>query len=213
MAMRCTPPAVERPILFSGPMVRAILAGRKTQTRRIVKPQPTRDGEMWGHANLAGLFAEHVFGACMAKLAPCPYGVTGDRLWLRETLGVTAQGDCEYMADGKEIEDPRTLALCERYGDRHHFCEVKGIPSIFMPRWACRLVLEVTDVRVERLQAISEADAIAEGCPAVSLHDLDCASTPPSRHYRELWDSLNAQRGCGWNVNPWVWVITFKKSG
>lgn len=183
----------ERPILFSAPMVLALLAGTKTQTRRSVKSQPTaepgRDGSwMWGHKDLGGLFAEHVFGDCMAKLAPCPYGTPGDRLWVRETFAPADSDDAragrwEYRADNP---DP----LC-----------MKWKPSIFMPRSASRLTLEVTGVCVERLQQISEADAKAEG---VGYH-----VGGPVLAYRTLWKSIN---GAGsWKANPWVWVVTFKR--
>lgn len=194
----------ERPILFSAPMVLALLAGTKTQTRRIVQPQPTaepgRDGTwMWGHLSLGGLFAEHVFGGCMAKLTPCPYGRPGDRLWVRESIrrigpavGPEEFAASEFIADGAP-----TLGDCWPWKN-------PALPSIHCPRGLSRISLEVTCVRVERLCLISENDAKAEGC------EFGETSRPPSYRgaYAELWERIN---GAGaWNANPWVWVIEFE---
>jgi len=176
---------IERPVLFSGPMVRAILEGRKSQTRRVVKPQPphgiksvyapiTRDPGNW-----QGVASDDLIG----WYGRCPYGIPGDRLWVRETFQ-RARGGFQYRADG--ITTPRAWK-----------------PSIFMPRTASRITLEVTGVRVERLQDISEKDARAEGVDAAP-----CFCIP----YRRLWDSLNAKRGFGWEKNPWVWCISFSKA-
>lgn len=204
----------ERPILMSGAMVRARLreVDPKTQTRRVVMPQPPADFKPqlmslgWFWVRSGELVQEH-------RPFRCPYGAAGDRLWVRETLGVTAQGDCEYMADRQEIDDPRAAALCERYGDSYHFSEVKGVPSIFMPRWACRLVLEVTDVRVERLQDITWKDAFAEGFePQPVSADPHVHRDAARDWYMDLWDELNAERGFGWKVNPYVWVVSFRRA-
>lgn len=195
-----------RPILFSGAMVRALLDGSKTQTRRIVKPQPFHDdGYHDGDIQFAmfrprgtddPLYAEFSVGAvggggCKRDVAKFPYGQPGDRLWVRETcLGWwnTADGSfshvAAYKADGYELEP----------GER-------WIPSIHMPRAASRITLEVTGVRVERLQDISEEDARAEGWPA---DDSD-----PCQWYAALWEQINGKES--WRLNPWVWVVEFRR--
>lgn len=179
----------ERPIIFSGEMVRAILEGRKTQTRRVVKPQPwpveTVDTE------------RHVIVSHPDKLRvpPCPYGQPGDRLWVRETWWHPRATEAHidnvaYRADG---EMP-----C-------HLVETNWRPSIHMPRWASRILLEVTDVRVERVQDISEADVQAEGCTGSPFGPMGDAVLFP-----RVWDSINAKRGHDWDTNPWVWVVSFR---
>lgn len=166
----------ERPIIFSGPMVRAILDGRKTQTRRVVKLNASgraqRKGRNWHLADPECVLA-------------CPYGVPGDRLWVRETWQ-DGNGGIYYATDGN------TAAPWK--------------PSIYMPRWASRITLEVVSVRVERLNEIGEEDAIAEGS--------QCAGVPASLTNRgafaKLWDSINAKTH-PWASNPWVWVVEFKR--
>ncbi len=183
----------ERPILFSASMVRAIQAGTKTQTRRIVKPQPSQQlldeyarirRERGAQKDDAGMLSE-----CL----PCPYGVPGDRLWVRETWHTPYGTRVFYRAD--HLHDPK--------GDRQH--GIAWTPSIHMPRWASRITLEVTEVRVERLQDISEADARSEG-----VTPADCCDA----HYhgfRLLWESINGPGS--WDANPWVWVMSFRKAG
>jgi hypothetical protein len=197
---------VTRPILFGGPMVRAILAGRKTQTRRVIRYAHADGLGLWTAPPLGGYFAEHVFGACYAKLAPCPYGVPGDRLWVREAWAdhVGPFGESRfalYRADGDERAGPWR-------------------PSIFMPRWASRITLEVTAVRVERLQQISEEDAKAEGMEfdgtwwLGGTHPvkgtLQCWPTA-AKAFERGWDSINGKRA-PWDANPWVWAIAFRSA-
>ena len=202
----------EKPIVFSGVMVRAVLAGTKTQTRRLVKPQPTRlmpvEGKPWpmvqvrwpaDHTLLVGKQCSDEFGRLM-EVVRCPYGQPGDRLWVRETWQVV-KADANpprvwYRAD-PGVEDCVAKSLVGWQGWR---------PAIYMPRAACRLVLEVSDVRVERLQEISEADAEAEGCFA--LGDASCTAR---YQFECLWDSLNAKRA-PWASNPFVWVISFRRT-
>jgi hypothetical protein len=190
----------ERPILFSGEMVRAILDGRKTQTRRVVdfKRIAKQTGCTKGRLAYSPTFESWgVFdgnGAADLCLVDCPYGAPGDTLWVRETCMITGTA-VSYRADGEMLP---------------HFREqgCKWRPSIHMPRWAARILLEVTAVRVERLQEISEADAIAEGCKAT--HHGDGSSATDA--YQYLWDSINGKReGCSWDANPWVWVIEFRQ--
>jgi hypothetical protein len=229
----------ERPILFSGPMVRAILDGRKTQTRRpIVFPT-----ERWGftddyRAETAVEFRNkgdmwQAFSYCTAHpgvLAPecpelrCQYGQPGDRLWVRETWNARAvhEVDCGVYESGytyANITTMKPLNCCIEY-DADLSDEGPWRPSIHMPRWASRITLEITGVRVERVQDITTADAVAEGCSGWVLdggYIGDCEIQPdgqtPASEYRELWDSINAQRGYGWTVNPWVWAIEFKRVG
>lgn len=191
----------ERPIIFSTEMVKAILEGRKTQTRRVVKPQledyrdgypdgrdcpPTSVVKQRGHWIDEGDFLHDY----------CPYGKVGDLLWVRETHnigGIPPNEWAIYKAD--EYSEP-----------------VVWRPSIHMPKWATRIWLEITGVRVERLQDISHQEVIAEGVTPLPFGDTRryMSGVPVGiQNFRFLWDSLNAKRGYGWNVNPWVWVIEF----
>jgi hypothetical protein len=188
----------ERGMIFSGPMVRAILEGRKTQTRRIVKPQPDKDWMPMG----IGLYnptkidrdgeeypAEEVFGMWDEDSGwVCPYGMIGDRLWVRERFALH-----------DNLEPP----IIYYYSDDQKKYESDGAwkPSIHMPRWASRITLEVLKVRVERLQDIRSADVVAEGCAFAS--DLD--------YYRQIWNGLHGKGA--WEKNPWVWVIEFRRVG
>ncbi|MBU9164233.1 hypothetical protein [Burkholderia multivorans] len=209
---------IERPILFSGPMVRAILEGRKTQTRRIVSPP---NGYQWLDLN-AGTMVNN--GGHKKHITDLPQrlGVAGDRLWVRESISSVRQtSDGHIMhhvfaADGARI--PRDPQLRPEFDDAMafaHLARPSGIPSIHMPRWASRITLEITGVRAERLQSISESDARAEGVTIEDHHMRGyCAGAyqPPSvRAFHDLWDSLNAARGYGWDVNPWVWVVEFRR--
>ena len=190
----------ERPILFSAPMVRAILDGRKTVTRRLVKPNPHKvdggvpfgDAPAWAHAEP---------GSAVMR---CPYGVRGDRLYLRETWAAPHAYD--HLPPRLIPQDARIhYAATEDRGG------LLWRPSIHMPRWASRILLEITAARVERLQDISEADARAEGAPAYRLpaHPV-FDDRPHVLGYAQLWDSIN---GAGsWDANPWVWVIEFKRT-
>lgn len=199
----------ERPILFSAPMMRAILAGKKTQTRRVVKPQPPG---LWMKPETAVITDHHGCWA-FSRIAPngmavawprgansirCPYGVPGDRLWVRETWFPETPNRAIYRADG-EFEDG--------------YAGPGWRPSIHMPRWASRIILEVTDVRVERVQAITEEDAKAEGVPPERAARIgaDHGTLQHTLAFAVLWDSINAPRGFGWATNPWVWCLTFKR--
>ena len=206
----------ERPILFSAPMVRAILAGKKTQTRRVVKPRKDPDyGCELSPGEIAG--DEHA-----ARL--CPYGQPGDRLWVREAWGIADKWlhDCE-------TDPPRCIAYRANRAARNFdpvydvdtsswaFTHMKWRPSIHMPRWASRITLEVTGVRVERLRSISIEDAKAEGAwPDVSIvaecaayFCTDVLSVNPRMAFRMLWERING--GESWIADPWVWVVEFKR--
>lgn len=242
----------ERPILFSAPMVRAVLAGTKTQTRRAVKPMRSQDwltpdaimrsprakpviieGEQWAQFvhPMAGLLVNGIQHDEWSPLTciRSPYGQPGDRLWVRETWqGPLMDAEsmeneyrdnpvkfhlpefCEYAADGGAAPEFMTL-------DDELVCRWR--PSIHMPRWASRINLEITGVRVERLQDISEVDVLAEGVQRWPLgYRVEITGEPKhesrsfdvAQHaYRWLWESINGPGS--WDANPWVWVIEFKR--
>jgi hypothetical protein len=181
----------ERPILFKGDMVNAILEERKTQTRRVVK-SPV---EIRSRGDLR--FSEidndwQVYGAGGVYLSmSCPYGKLGDRLWVRETFADIG---------------PRLTYRADTDDGAH--CKVgRWTPSIYMPRWASRITLEITDVRVERLNDISEEDAKAEGAPKAKEDHVPFHSRRMG--FEILWESINGPGS--WDENPWVWVVEFKK--
>ncbi|HBT3291980.1 TPA: hypothetical protein MBF50_001815 [Klebsiella aerogenes] len=216
----------ERGMIFNAEMVRAILDGRKTQTRRIMKIQPEHSGlglrrvtdskngnddgkYFWSSSDACGLKAR-------SKSFTCPFGVVGDRIWVRETF----QGPlfdyeqmesyledsskfekpefCQYAADGKPAPEYYDADDNLRHGWR---------PSIHMPRWASRILLEITDVRVERLASVSDEDAGKEGYPA----DPSPFGGPMDKWlwFRQLWDGIYPEQS--FKHNPWVWVIEFKR--
>ncbi|WP_439856217.1 hypothetical protein [Pseudomonas yamanorum] len=213
------PEIKERPILFSAPMVRAILEGRKTVTRRAVKVQPEvrmvdMIGPMLTFKNKRG--GHWLYPNAKQQItADCPYGQIGDRLWVRETCLINdfrdggvpeaERADCQiiYQADGPpDWEGEEEL--------------IRWRPSIHMPRWACRILLEITAVRVERLQDISDDQALAEGIysdPAVNgMYTADgdnytSKQDGPGRAFADLWKST----GGDWDANLWVWVVEFKR--
>jgi hypothetical protein len=203
----------ERPILFSGPMVRAILEGRKTQTRRVVKPP--RGKLVWDlsratNENVGYLKAPFFHPDDEEELRGriwCPYGQEGDRLWVRETWAWSGideiQDDVWYRASPINV-------------DGEWPPNVRWRPSIHMPRWASRILLEVTGVRVERVQDISGVDCLSEGFGPGGVNPKmgrrwASALCLGRDHFREAWDSINAKRGFGWDANPWVWVVEFRK--
>lgn len=173
----------ESPILFSGEMVRAILAGRKSQTRRVVKGVALQ----WV---ADGMFTPEYVALCDNGLSP--YGYAGDRLWVRETFVASPDGVI-YRATESE------------HGINAPDDSPRWKPSIFMPRQFSRLKLEVIGVRVERLHAITKEDAEAEGVVTPDSH------TTVRGAFQELWNRINEKRGYGWDKNPWVWVISFKR--
>lgn len=210
----------ERPILFSGAMVRALLDGSKTQTRRVVKPQPpaaTEAVQTFHHPDPRLHFWANDGASLLDWTQPCPYGDIGDRLYVRETFRPVYPQDPLYNG-GEPIEYDYQATY--KPGDR--LCDpTRWKPSIHMPRAASRITLGVTGVRVERLQSISDEDARAEGTPcyvcdrAVESHgDANCHCfhrQASASDFRMLWNGLNAVRGYGWSANPWVWVVEFKR--
>lgn len=234
----------DRPILFASPMVRALHDGRKTQTRRILKPQPG----ICDHLNPGPWHIEESFAYC----GTCGNGVdldrkyrgvpirfaVGDRLWVRETCRGeeldNGQDVVRYAADNAFLPIENSVDGGVRWLKLHTYRKHSGhsigpwVNSIHMPRWASRLTLVVTDVRVERLQDISEADAIAEGVERRTVPCCDGVSRAlwfgvphvgnerPAAAYADLWDSINNPRGLcaedapnGWASNPWVRAISF----
>ncbi|BCD88018.1 hypothetical protein PSm6_44250 [Pseudomonas solani] len=218
----------ERPILFSGPMVRAILEGQKTVTRRAVKPCKAHAdgfavldfGNGWQPFNTFCDFTSDSEG--MEYPIACPYGKPGDRLWVRETFATLSAGQYEPVKPAWGYGQDLRFAATDPLAD----CDigVRGYawrPSIHMPRWASRILLEVTDVRVERLQDISEHQAQAEGIehlphldPAGTCHwrvygSESSGTNSPVASFESLWESIN---GAGsWDANPWVWVVEFRR--
>lgn len=196
----------EHGMIFNGEMVRAILDGRKTQTRRPIKWKQTRfteigereDGSKWPWSE----DAEH---AC-DFWHPCPFGAVGDRIWVREAFRVhsraTDVATLVYKASERNSWTEQTrrvpVAVCNKPATPE-----KWTPSLHMPRWASRILLEITGVRVERLRSMSQDDARAEGVIAAS------GPMEAGLAFRELWDSIYGEES--WKANPWVWVIEFKR--
>jgi hypothetical protein len=198
----------ERPILFSGPMVRAILEGRKTQTRRVVRPQP-ENGISPCHYSGTGWAQTYADGGCGCTYPlTCPSGIPGDRLWVRETW---APLDGAGQSLNALMAPPECRAMYR--ADQSYFIEpVRWRPSIHMPRWASRILLEVTDVRVQRLQEISEEDAKAEGVGASDWVEMRDGSPCYSWPFRSLWDSLHGtDNPAAWDANPFVWCLSFRR--
>jgi hypothetical protein len=275
----------ERPILFSGPMVRAILAGKKTQTRRVISPENGEFGsaprDYWPHGDFDRAWVDgknppdrgyppaeylHVPAHEKPRCSLCKhYGWAGTthrlysrvqpvwpegwdedagfeppatRLWVRETSAIgSVEGHTAYVARAERMPPGKTLADTdgglERFIDlspeqaawaEQHAGSERWLPSIFMPRWACRILLEVTAVRVQRLQEISEEDAAAEGVALNFYQELDetCAlhrlerlsgrtmPGPLAGRFAKAWDAINGKRE-PWASNPWVWAITFRR--
>lgn len=204
----------EHGILFAAPMVRAILEGQKTMTRRVVKPQPdarlysVNGGPEWTYPDPHDPDVPD-----WGRVVRCPYGVAGDRLWVRETWATVKTLD--HLAPSKvwQYDRPPSLYYAEWTGAaRNSEWRGKWRPSIHMPRWASRTTLENASVRVERLQDITEEDAKAEGM--ASWAAASCSRLPEdelyARAYFELaWDAINGKRH-PWASSPWVWVVEFK---
>jgi hypothetical protein len=220
----------EHPILFSTGMVQAILESRKTQTRRVVNAEP----ETYDYFNIKGL------NVPIEKMPRyCPYGQVGDKLWVRETF--VLESDMEYYGDNKLPTDRpiQTIPDDGQWGEYHIIPHYRATepepnivseeqddwddrtrwkPSIFMPRWASRITLEITGIRVERLQDITEEDAVAEGVAPklgkyITVTDetiLKIKKSEALRNYKSLWNKINGKKH-SWQSNPYVWVIEFRR--
>lgn len=212
------PPAVavrERPILFSGKMVRAILDGRKTQTRRVITRRMRDEAPDEGRETV---ICQPGHGYDEAKIRAnyrCPHGQPGDRLWVRETWAMPPGYDACHHGDLKVKPPIGPVCYGADYGNatRQAWTGSRWRPSIHMPRWASRLTLEITEVRVQRVRDISEEDARAEGCP----YPAEWAGRYVDRDetartwYSVLWDTLNTRRNFSWESNPYVWAISFSR--
>ena len=235
----------ERPILMNGAMVRATLAGDKTQTRRIVKPSRqypfefigsgTKADSDWNDPSCWGFMSEDGDAWLLkdgtnysdAHQIPCPYGQPGDRLWVRETYYAFGRWETRFSAKKKRDEwhfvdmtrdtdrlyqfGAESIEPCLRARDPGILPTWWKRPSIFMPRAACRILLEIVSVRVERLQDISEQDAIAEGAMFwAQEQETQVKDTSDARHaFMDLWQSINGPGS--WDLNPWVWVVEFRR--
>ncbi len=217
------------PILFSTPMVQALQAGTKTQTRRVVKPQPKIIHEMHHDASLT---TERIFRTGDQRIH-CPYRQPGDVLWVRETWANTTNVNSQKPWPNRphivsdSINEDVFSAYIFRADGEWNWCDDDGFstdkshwkPSIFMHKAACRLFLKIKSVRVERLQDISEADAVAEGIEVMTrLNGTDAlyksyltgsTTTIAEQSYETLWQSINGPES--WEANPWVWVVEFEK--
>lgn len=220
----------EHPILFSAPMIQALFAGRKTQTRRMMKPQPIllppgycnpKGRWSWDpnrdHHNLWEIDENPNLGDWAAwRLSMCPYGEVGDRLWIKETFFCNSfdypeatdhsRENLYYRADGEPDMEGETIGK-EGGGWK---------PSIFMPRWASRLTLEITGVRVEQVQSITVDDIYNEGIRPVRdgkmlLHHSPATDAAYREDWQALWDDINGKkRGASFADNPWCWVLNFR---
>ncbi|SFB61583.1 hypothetical protein [Delftia tsuruhatensis] len=219
----------DRPILFSGPMVRALLAGTKTQTRRVVKPQPDSTHSGFPYWNVGGYRASWCRSAADGgPLEPanpllCRYGQPGDRLWVRETWNWFDPGTIPTDRAGARApftgsQAGRDIPWVAAYAADGHlpYPGYEGRdhwrPSIHMPRWASRITLDIKAVRIERLQDISDQDAAAEGVATWAPGALspDSLNADPSDQFRWLWCSINGPDS--WDANPWVWVVEFERA-
>jgi len=195
----------EHPILFSGTMVKAILEGRKTQTRRVIKGY-----DKWDNCHPESL----------AAVSYCPYGAPGDQLWVRETWLEFAGKYCPCKYYGHKCTCEKVWYKADPESEMANDLEPEEDrmlwrPSIHMPRWASRITLDITGVRVQRLQDISEEDACNEGMfnNYIIKHfpPCECFRKPTAKEaFKVLWDSINADRGFSWDSNPLVWAISFK---
>lgn len=213
----------DRPIIFGAPMIRAIFDGRKTVTRRLVTGhdviEERDDGTPWPY------YTTWSHGDDGSPWMACPYGAPGDRLWVKETFAERVDIDGKdpaqrarakhylmFKADGGDPRDPDSFHTWGRWRSPR-----------YMPRWASRLALDVVSVRVERLHAITEEDARAEGVRELPLQEgqagawwtadpsASLAAPDPVLAFRKLWDNLNAKRA-PWDSDPWVWRIEFRRA-
>lgn len=227
-------PVKECPISFGSEMIRAILGGKKAQFRRVIDPQPNNPetfgiSPVWGWGVPLGMnhFCVHAAfnegGRRVDRHLSCPYGKSGDRLWVRETFRDLEDPGAPHAEVRRTIrdEDGETHYIVVDYKStdrQNRIIDKIGEPgwksSIFMPRWASRLLLEISKIRVQRLQEISAQEALAEGHKNFfyGSYDRDFGSKAPSlMNFLRTWDATDGRKsGCSWEDNPWVWVIEFR---
>ena len=212
----------ERPILFNSEMIKAILDGRKTMTRRAIKPQPLWVGDPCTPFKTKDADPKGVI--------ECPYGIPGDQLWVRETWCVHSNYDSIKpldLPDRQYLQNGVTYMADVYNGEKSKWMG-KTRPSIFMCRWMSRIQIEITDIKIERVQDITKRDAKREGIVQFTKdgvgfkYGLDSwdwsfktgfpyMGTTPKIAFEILWDSINAKRGFGWDMNPFVWVVEFER--
>jgi len=204
----------EKPILLNSAMVRAILEGRKTQTRRVVK-HPTIGNVVRVNSYKNQSEFDLIMEDDSGTIVCCPYGQPGDRLWVRETTIISPPNwndgsDCNVKDDQGRKRIVQWVASSPRT-EGAEFYNLKKTPSIHMPRWASRITLEVVNVRVERVQDISYAEGVRR-CEGDCLdHFMGFKRGNPVRAFEMGWDAINAKRGDSWESNPWVWVVEFRE--
>ena len=214
---------MSKPILFSAPMVRALLDGSKTQTRRAWKVQPDDDGrvDVGQTAETRGIAYVRGASGGQCTRVPCPYGTVGSLLWVKEAYRLRRDQDHKRPSD--DWWKSGASSYCADDSDKYSQTGCGGAAgryrhARFMPRWASRITLRLTDVRVQQVQDISGADAESEGAECRS--DLSWeghAEYEPQKWvsagyiagFRDTWNTINAKRGYGWDANPWVWALTF----
>jgi len=216
----------ERPILFSAPMIRALIDGSKTQTRRIMKPQPVKPSVNESDECPSRWYENGELNGVPSNVWSCPYGKPGDRLWVRETWASAYQDGCwgtAFFADGAFVQGKQQHPKGPHFHAKELGEHVRWKPSIHMPRWASRITLEITEVRVQRLQEISEEDARAEGsylgrcdCAVmqrrettplgISFHQTGCHIH--GEEFKYLWNCIHGEGS--WAKNSWVWAVSFK---
>lgn len=220
----------EHPMLFNAAMVRAILIGAKTQTRRVMKVQPptqeyklstcidtTGNKKDKGRQHWITMQNQYSVDDSSQPYFSCPFGYAGDQIWVRETCRAEEleyagwEDGVRYLADGAWVQIHNTAEAADAWVELNSYRGQKGavVPSIHMPRWASRITLKITGIRVERLNDISEADAIAEGAQRGCFY-LYNGTEPESyrQAFSSLWESINGKGS--WAANPWVWVIEFE---
>lgn len=227
----------ERPILFSAPMARAILDGRKTVTRRVVASEHAADCDVWAFDEACGEWEGGVYGdggaIAHGMFMPPRYGVPGDRLYVKEACWIWGRWTLNGLTDtGRQkwrfraepehrVRFDRPVSVARRASPQPGF---DGLPgwiyrhARFMPRWASRITLDVVSVRVERVQEITEEDARAEGARPLageavyeSLLGSGTWNESARGWFAELWESINGARGAGWDANPWVFRVEFRR--
>ena len=237
---------MERPILFSSEMVKAILEGRKTMTRRVVNKDISNQFDI-DVDNTVAAYINQLTGDSYDPVEICPYGDVGDRLWVRETWAVEESFDANPPRGFSAWPvwfKANNAYCCNANGFPNHgfhnpnATKGKWRPSIFMSRWASRITLEITGIRVDRLQDITEEDAIKEGMPdeypidpvycpncqgqgtcgaihpvSLGYMEIDCLECDTAKkRFRNLWDSINSKKpDKTWQDNPWVWVVEFRR--